>query len=130
MRGVQALAAGVTASRRPAAADNPFLALQTKSRANHRRPGFLRDARDKLQEQIFFGFYGSPVVQALLGINADSIVRPVPEMSPETLAARKAQSDAYVANAGDRRVRRGPDPGGALCHRRRPECSTSAARSR
>ncbi len=98
MKGVQALAAGVTTSRRPAAPDNPFLALQTKvSEQITAALDSYRDARDKLQEQIFFGFYGSPVVQAFLGINADSIVRPVPEVSPETLAARKAQSDAYVA---------------------------------
>ncbi len=46
---------------------------------------------------MFFGFYGSPFVQALLGINEDSIVRPVPETSPEKLAARQAQTDAYAA---------------------------------
>ena len=98
MKGVQALAAGVTTSRRPAAADNPFLALQAKvSGQIIAALDSYRDARDKLQEQIFFGFYGSRVVQAFLGINVDSIVRPVPEVSPETLAARKAQSDAYVA---------------------------------
>ena len=56
-----------------------------------------RDARDKLQEQIFFGFYGSPFVQALLGINKDTVVRPVPDTSPEKLAARKAQTAAYMA---------------------------------
>ena len=49
------------------------------------------------QEQAFFGFYGSPFVQALLGINKTSDVRPVPATSPETLAARQAQSDAYAA---------------------------------
>ncbi len=98
MKGVQALAAGVTTSRRPAAADNPFLALQAKvSGQIIAALDSYRDARDKLQEQIFFGFYGSRVVQAFLGINVNSIVRPVPEVSPETLAARKAQSDAYVA---------------------------------
>jgi hypothetical protein len=46
---------------------------------------------------MFFGFYGSPVVQALLGINEDAVVRPVPETSPEKLAARRAQTDAYAA---------------------------------
>ena len=46
---------------------------------------------------MFFGFYGAPFVQALLGINEDSIVRPVPETSPEKLAARQAQTDAYEA---------------------------------
>ena len=48
-------------------------------------------------EQMFFGFYGSPFVQALLGINAGSEVRPFPGTSPEKLAARQAQTDAYAA---------------------------------
>ena len=50
-----------------------------------------------MAEQMFFGFYGSPFVQALLGINDDSEVRPVPGTSPEKLAAQKAQAEAYAA---------------------------------
>ena len=98
MKGMQPLAAAVSAARRPVAADNPLLALQTKV-SEQITSGLesYRVARDKLEEQIFFGFYGSPFVQALLGINADSIVRPVPETSPEKLAARQAQTDAYEA---------------------------------
>ena len=49
---------------------------------------------------MFFGFYGSPFVQALLGINEDSIVRPIPDTSPEKLAARQAQTNAYEAMLG------------------------------
>ena len=80
------------------AADNPFLALQKQvSDQIMTALDSYRDARDKLEEQMFFGFYGSPFVQALLGINKDSVVRPVPETSPEKLAARQAQTDAYVA---------------------------------
>ena len=98
MKGMQPLAAAVSAARRPVAADNQLLALQTKV-SEQITSGLesYRVARDKLEEQIFFGFYGSPFVQALLGINADSIVRPAPETSPETLAARQAQTDAYEA---------------------------------
>jgi hypothetical protein len=98
MKGMQPLAAAVSAARRPVAADNPLLALQTKV-SEQITSGLesYRVARDKLEEQIFFGFYGSSFVQALLGINADSIVRPPPETSPETLAARQAQTDAYKA---------------------------------
>jgi hypothetical protein len=98
MKGLQPLAANVAAARRPAAADNPLLALQAKGSAQI--TGALdsyRDRRDKQQEQIFFGFYGSPVVQALLGIGKDSVVRPVPTTSPETLAARQIQTEAYAA---------------------------------
>ena len=98
MKGVQKLAAGVAAARKPAATDNPFLALQTQvSDQVVAALDAYRVARDKMAEQAFFGFYGSPFVQALLGLNADSEVRPFPGTSPEKLAARQAQLDAYAA---------------------------------
>ena len=98
MKGVQKLAADVTAARKPAAADNPFLALQTQvSDQIVAALDAYRVARDQMAEQMFFGFYGSPFVQALLGLNADSEVRPFPGTSPEKLAARQAQADAYAA---------------------------------
>jgi Protein of unknown function (DUF3141) len=98
MKGMQPLAAAVSAVRRPVAVDNPLLAVQTQVSAQITTAlDSYRVARDKLEEQMFFGFYGSPFVQALLGINADSIVRPVPETSPEKLAARQAQTEAYAA---------------------------------
>jgi len=46
---------------------------------------------------MFFGFYGSPFVQALLGLSAGIEVRPFPGASPEKLAARRARADAYAA---------------------------------
>jgi hypothetical protein len=97
MKAVQPLAASVAAARAPVAAHNPFLVLQgqvsdqIKSALNA-----YQAARDKLAEQMFFGFYGSPLVQSLLGINEGSEVRPLPGTSPEKLAAQKAQSDAYA----------------------------------
>jgi len=88
----------VSAARRPVAADNPLLALQKQvSDQITAALDAYRDARDPLEEQMFFGFYGSPFVQALLGINEDSIVRPAPETSPEKLAARQVQTDGYAA---------------------------------
>ena len=98
MKGLQPLAAAVAAARRPVAADNPLLLLQTKA-SEHIIAALdaYRDARDPLEERMFFGFYGSPFVQALLGINKDSVVRPVPGTSPEKLAVRQAQTDAYAA---------------------------------
>lgn len=98
MKGMQPLAAAVATARRPVAADNPLLALQSK--ASEQITSDLeayRVARDKLEERIFFGFYGSPLVQALLGIKADTVVRPVPETSPEKVAARRVQTEAYEA---------------------------------
>ena len=98
MEGVQKLAAGVTAFRTPAATDNPFLALQTQvSDQITAALKAYRVARDRLIEQTFFGFYGSPFVQALLGLNDRSEVRPFPGTSPEKLAARQVQSDADAA---------------------------------
>jgi hypothetical protein len=98
MKGVRQLAAAVTAARKPAAADNPFLALQTQvSDQITAALDAYRVARDQLEEQTFFGFYGSPFVQALLGLDAGSEVRPFPGTSPEKLAAREAQADAYAA---------------------------------
>ena len=101
MKGLGPLAAAVSAARRPVATDNPLLALQTQvSKQITTALDGYRAARDKLEEQMFFGFYGSPFVQALLGINEDSIVRPVPDISPEKLAARQAQANAYEAMLG------------------------------
>ena len=124
MKGMQPLAAAVSAARRPVADDNPLLALQTKA-SEQITTGLdaYRVARDKLEEQMFFGFYGSPFVQALLGINADSIVRPVPDNLVRKAGCAASPDGRLRGDAGDWRVRRSADPGGAL----RP-CSQSDAR--
>ena len=98
MKGVEKLAAEVSAQRRPAAADNPFLALQKQvSDQILANLDAYRQARDQFAEQMFFGFYGSPLVQGLLGLNDGSKVRELPGIAPETLAARQAQAAAYAA---------------------------------
>jgi hypothetical protein len=98
MKGVQTLAESVSAARRPVAAGNPFLALQTRV-SEQIIVGLdkYRDQRDQMEEQIFFGFYGSPIVQALLGLNDSSEVRTLPSIPVEELAARHARADAYAA---------------------------------
>ena len=103
MKGVQQLAAAVEAKRQPAANDNPLLALQQQvSEQIKASLDAYRVARDQMAEQMFFGFYGSPLVQGLLGLNDGDQVRELPGTSPEVLAARKAQAEAYKAklNAG------------------------------
>jgi uncharacterized protein DUF3141 len=98
MKRVRNVAAAVAHARKPAAADNPFLALQTRiSEQIVAALDAYRVARDQMAEQMFFGFYGSPFVQAFLGLDKDSDVRPFPGTSPEQLAARQAQADAYAA---------------------------------
>lgn len=96
MKWVQQLAPEVTAERKPASPDNPFLALQRQvSDQIVANLNAYRDARDELAERMFFGFYGSPLVQGLLGLNDGSPVRERPGTSPEVLAARQAQAAAY-----------------------------------
>jgi hypothetical protein len=56
-----------------------------------------RVARDRMAEQMFFGIYGSPIVQALLGIGENTEVRPAPGISPEKLAAQQEEARAYAA---------------------------------
>ncbi|WP_204377988.1 DUF3141 domain-containing protein [Chromobacterium sphagni] len=98
MSGVPALAAEAEAARQPAAADNPFLALQAKvSDQITAALEAYRVARDDWVEQAFFAFYGSPLVQALLGLDADSEVRPSPDASPEQSAARRALAATHAA---------------------------------
>jgi len=81
MNGFQALAKKVSADRKPVCENNPFITLQDQY--SNKLQSVLdawRISRDQASEQIFFGFYGSPVVQALLGINENDNARPIPEV--------------------------------------------------
>jgi hypothetical protein len=96
MKGVQMLAESVATARKPVAANNPFLALQTQiSDQIIAALDAYRVARDQLIEQTFFGFYGSSFMQALLGINNSTVVRPLPSTSLEQQAAQQAGTDVY-----------------------------------
>ena len=98
IKGVEKLAAEIAAGRQPAAAGNPFLVLQKQiSDQIIAMLNAYRDARDALIEQMFFGFYGSPFVQGLLGLNTGSKVRELPGSSPERRKARQARMEAYAA---------------------------------
>jgi hypothetical protein len=98
MKGVANLAEQVTANRKPVSADNPYLAMQ-KQVSDQITAGLdaYRDIRDRMAEQLFFGIYGSPVVQGLLGINIGERVRKLPGTTPEKLAVQKERMEAYAA---------------------------------
>jgi hypothetical protein len=115
MKNVETLAKAVTAARRPAPVDNPYLAWQTliSTQITTGLDNF-RKTRDLLQEKIFFGIYGSPVLQAILGIDGDCAVRPPPAIPPEKLAAHEAHK-MKSGPAARRRVHRGIDPVVTLC---------------
>jgi hypothetical protein len=98
MKGLPALADQVKANRKAASPDNPFLVMQKQvSDQITTALDMYRDARDRMVEQFFFGIYGSPVVQGLLGINTDEKVRELPGITPEKLATRKQRMEAYAA---------------------------------
>ncbi|QTL02542.1 DUF3141 domain-containing protein [Aquabacter sp. L1I39] len=92
------------ANRRPLEDDNPFRAAE--KRASEQIVTALdswRDLRDRWVEATFFAFYGSPVVQAALGIGADEKIRDYPAVSPEKKAFRErkiAEFRSQVAVGG------------------------------
>ena len=80
--------------RRPAAADNPFIALQEN--ISHQVVSALdawRDASEALAEQTFMAVYGPSTVQATLGIDP-----------PSMLPLRKAAKSALHLELMDKRV--------------------------
>ena len=89
MRAVAPLANCAGSERIPAAADNPFIAMQQQfSKAMVDALNLFRDLRDDLIEHTFHAVYGSPLVQAACGISQnDGPPRPRPGLTPTVLAA-------------------------------------------
>jgi hypothetical protein len=107
MQQVAQLAAQVREQRRPAAADNPFLAWQAMvSDGIIAALDGYRDMRDSSLEQIFLAIYSSPVLQALVGLGTpDEPVRQRPglEQEREVLIQRRiAELKAGIAEGGAR----------------------------
>jgi pimeloyl-ACP methyl ester carboxylesterase len=72
LNGIPAMAAKVRAERRPVAADNIFLQMQeAMSGQIVAALDRYRDLRDHTTEQLFLNVYGSPVLQALVGLRTD-----------------------------------------------------------
>src|SRR5262249_20979328 len=72
MRPIADLAAAVRRDRRPVRADNPFLAFERM--LSDMIIGGLEmwgKARDAATEAFFFNTYGSPILQAMVGLRAD-----------------------------------------------------------
>ncbi len=98
MRGVNELAGEVAQKRRPAAPGNPFLALQNLfSQQMIAALDLSRAVRDAFAETAFFGFYGSPFVQSLLGVDPTARARELPELTPQKRAAFEAEMAGYRA---------------------------------
>jgi pimeloyl-ACP methyl ester carboxylesterase len=100
MKAVATAADKIRENRKVATEDNPFLAFQETVSKNI--AGVLdkwRDTQEALSEALFLGIYGSPMVQAAVGIAPDAVVSPKPQMSPEhakRLEARIAELRSQV----------------------------------
>jgi hypothetical protein len=98
MKGVEQLATEVKSCRRPAAPNNPFLQIQKQvSDQIITMLDDYRNARDRIEEGLFFAIYGSPVVQAMLGLNSSEKIRELPGTIPETRSANKTRAAADAA---------------------------------
>jgi hypothetical protein len=104
MRAVAEAADNIREHRKPAAEGNPFLAFQdTASKSIVNVLDTWRDTQEALSETLFLGLYGSPALQAALGIKPDAEVSPKPEMSPEhrkRLEARIAELKSHIGIGG------------------------------
>jgi pimeloyl-ACP methyl ester carboxylesterase len=104
MKGVARVADKIREQRKPAAEDNPFVKLQeTASKNIVDVLDKWRDTQERLTEALFLGIYGSPVVQAAVGVTPDADVSPKPQMSSEHrahLEARIAELKSQVGSGG------------------------------
>ena len=92
--------------RRPARLDNPFLAAQqTVSKNLVAALDAWRDAQETLSEALFLAIYGSPALQAAVGVDAQSASLATPEMPAEyrkRLDGRVAELKFRIGSGGVR----------------------------
>src|SRR6185436_1688254 len=104
MKGVARAADKIREQRKPAAEDNPFVKFQeTVSKNIVDALDKWRDTQEAFSEALFLGIYGSPVVQAAVGVTPDAEVSPKPQMSSEhrkRLETRIAELKSQIGSGG------------------------------
>ncbi len=104
MKAVATAADKVRENRKVATEENPFVTFQeTVSKNVVDVLDKWRDTQEALSEALFLGIYGSPLVQAAVGITPDVEVSPKPQMSPEhsrRLEARIAELKSQIGKGG------------------------------
>jgi hypothetical protein len=105
MQQIGQLAEQVRSQRQPVSPDNPLLQVQAMiSDGMIAALDGWRDLRDRSMEQIFLALYGSPLLQALVGLRAsDKNPRHQPGVEPERIAfiqQRISELKARVAEGG------------------------------
>jgi hypothetical protein len=104
MPAVESLAEKVSEERKAVSKDNPFMAFQEQvSKQIVHALDSWRDSQEALSEAIFLGVYGSPVVQAAVGIDPQSVPSRRQEMSArhsQMLQARIAELKSRIGEGG------------------------------
>ncbi|TFV36287.1 DUF3141 domain-containing protein [Bradyrhizobium frederickii] len=99
---VKSAAEGVEENRKPVAKDNPFLAFQEQmSKQIVHVLDSWRDSQEALSEAIFLNVYGSPLLQAAVGVDPTSEPSRRREMSPEHRAMLKQRIAELKAKIGE-----------------------------
>ena len=104
MKTVQTAAEKAREERKSAAQDNPFLVLQEKI-SNHIVNSLdqWRDSQEALSEAMFLAVYGSPALQAAVGVDPQATPTRHREMSAqhrELLQARIAELKSQIGEGG------------------------------
>jgi pimeloyl-ACP methyl ester carboxylesterase len=104
MKMVGTAAEKVRENRKPAASDNPFVNFQeTISKQIVTALDKWRDSQEAFSEALFLSVYGSPTLQAAVGIDPQSSPSRKLEMSPqyrERLQARIAELKSQIGHGG------------------------------
>jgi pimeloyl-ACP methyl ester carboxylesterase len=102
MGAVKTAAEGIEDNRKPVSKDNPFLAFQEQiSKQIVHALDSWRDAQESLSETLFLNLYGSPAVQAALGIDPNSEPSRRREMSAEHRAMLEKRIAELKSRIGD-----------------------------
>jgi pimeloyl-ACP methyl ester carboxylesterase len=106
MSAVKPLAEQVSEDRKPVSTDNPFLAFQEQvSKQIVNALDSWRDSQEALSEAAFLAVYGSPALQAAVGIDPQSASSRGQEMSAthrEMLRKRVAELKSRIGDGGIR----------------------------
>jgi hypothetical protein len=101
---VKAAAGQVSEHRKPVSADNPFLAFQEQvSKQIVHALDSWRDSQEALSEAMFLAVYGSPALQAAVGVDVQSEPSRPQEMSikhREMLETRIAELKSRIGEGG------------------------------
>jgi pimeloyl-ACP methyl ester carboxylesterase len=104
MKAVKSAAEGIEENRKPVSEDNPFLAFQEQmSKQIVNVLDSWRDQQEAMSEALFLNLYGSPVLQAALGIDPASEPSRRREMSAEhraMLETRIAELKSKIGEGG------------------------------